>query len=119
MLPPLEILASGFEAELPEVPNQEGVFVIWTGDRAGYLAKTGMLRRRLLRVLRPEGAGRALNLRSVATRVEYWPTGSRFESGLLHYELARRLYPDSYLKTIKLRMPFYVRLVLSLSLIHI
>jgi excinuclease UvrABC nuclease subunit len=113
MVPPIEISAAEFDAQLPEVPNQEGVFVIWAGERPAYLAKTGMLRRRMLRVLRPGAAGRSLNLRGIATRVEYWLTGSRFESGFIHYELAKRQHPETYLEAIKLRMPPYVRLVLS------
>jgi excinuclease ABC subunit C len=56
---------------------------------------------------------RSLNLREVATRVEYWPTASRFESMLLHYALARRYFPDDYLRMIKLRMPAYVKLILG------
>ena len=70
------------------------MFLVWAGDRSAYLAKTSMLRRRLLRILKPaEAPRRSLNLREVATRVEYWRTGSRFESMLLHYALARRNLP--------------------------
>lgn len=116
LVPPCVIDASQFDLALPELPNAEGVFVIWAGGEPAYLAKTGMLRRRLLRVLKaPSGDGpsRGLNLRSLATKVDYWLTGSRFESGLIHYELARAQHPDTYLKVLKLRMPAYVRLILS------
>jgi excinuclease ABC subunit C len=96
------------------LPNSDAVFLIRAGDRSAYLAKTSMLRRRLLRILKPaEGPRRSLNLREVVTRVEYWPTASRFESTLLHYALARNEYPDSYLRLIKLRMPAYVKLILA------
>src|SRR5580658_6953929 len=97
-----------------EVPNADAVFVVWAGDRSAYLAKTSMLQRRLLRIFKPTDAPkRSLNLREVATRVEYWPTASRFESMLLHYALARRYFPDDYLRLIKLRMPAYVKLILG------
>ena len=71
------------------------MFLVWAGDRSAYLAKTSMLRRRLLRILKPgESPRRSLNLREVVTRVEYWLTASRFESMLLHYALARKYFPD-------------------------
>ena len=54
-----------------------------------------------------------LNLRDVAARVEYWPTASRLESSLCHYELARRYFPDTYETILKLRMPHYIKLILS------
>jgi excinuclease UvrABC nuclease subunit len=56
---------------------------------------------------------RLLNLRSVAIRVEYWLTGSRLESSLVFYELAREHFPENYLKIVKLRMPAYVKLTLA------
>ena len=94
--------------------NTDAVFLVRAGERSAYLAKTSMLRRRLLRILKPaEAARRSLNLREVVTRVEYWLTASRFESMLLHYALARRDFPDDYLRLIKLRMPAYVKLILA------
>jgi excinuclease ABC subunit C len=106
------------DAAIAEIPNADAVFVVWAGDRSAYMAKTSMLRRRLMRIFRPPEPGnaapkRSLNLREVATRVEYWPTGSRFESMLVHYALARRYYPEDYLRLIKLHMPAYVKLILS------
>jgi excinuclease ABC subunit C len=107
------------DAAITEAPNGDAVFVVWAGDRSAYMAKTSMLRRRLMRIFKPPDPNvgavpkRSLNLREVATRVEYWPTGSRFESMLVHYALARRYYPEDYLRMIKLRMPAYVKLILS------
>jgi len=111
---PAIIERDGLDESLAELVNSDAVFVVWAGDRSAYLAKTSMLRRRLLRILKPaSGQGRSLNLREVFTRVEYWLTGSRFESMLLHYALARRHYPDDYLRLVKLRMPAYVKLILA------
>src|SRR5690242_11424570 len=99
---------------IPALPNSDAVFLVWAGERSAYLAKTSMLRRRLLRVLPADAAGRkSLNLRGVVSRVDYWLTASRFESGLIHYALAKAHYPDEYLKLVKLRMPAYVKLVLA------
>ena len=96
------------------LPNTDAVFLVSAGDRSAYLARTSMLRRRLLRILKPAGSlRRSLNLREVVTRVEYWLTASRFESMLLHYALAKRHYPEDYLRLVKLRMPAYVKLVLA------
>jgi len=72
-----------------------------------------MLRRRLARILRAPEGGRSLSVRNIFTRIEYWLTGSSFESTLLHYELAKRHFPNSYLKLTRLRMPAYVRLILA------
>ncbi len=111
---PAIIERENLDSGVGEVPNADAVFVVWAGDRSAYLAKTSMLQRRLLRIFKPiEAPRRSLNLREVATRVEYWPTASRFESMLLHYALARRYFPGDYLRLVKLRMPAYVKLILA------
>jgi excinuclease ABC subunit C len=102
------------DAAIAALPNSDAVFLVSAGERSAYLAKTSMLKRRLLRILKPvDSPGRSLNLREVVTRVDYWLTASRFESGLLHYALAKRHFPEDYLRLVKLRMPAYVKLVLS------
>lgn len=98
---------------LDTLANGEAVFLVWAGERSAYLAKTSMLRRRLARILKPSDSGRSLNLRNVFTRIDYWLSGSRFESTLLHYTLAKLHFPDQYLKLTRLRMPAYVRLMLA------
>ena len=111
---PSVIEVTAIDDTIAALPNTDAVFVVWAGDRSAYLAKTSMLRRRLLRILRAsESKGRSLNLRDVVTRVEYWQTASRFESMLVHYALARRYFPEDYLRLVKLRMPAYVKLILS------
>ena len=111
---PIVIERDSLDEAIGSIPNRDAVFLVRAGERSAYLAKTSMLRRRLLRILKPAASrGRSLNLREVATRVEYWLTGSRFESALLHYALARRDFPEDYLRLVKLRMPAYVKLILS------
>ncbi|HEV2689950.1 MAG TPA: hypothetical protein VGV35_15430, partial [Bryobacteraceae bacterium] len=111
---PAVIDVSQLDDAIAALPNTDAVFLVRAGSRSAYLAKTSMLRRRLLRILKPaESPRRSLNLREVVTQVEYWLTGSRFESALLHYSLARQHYPDDYLRLVKLRMPAYVKLILA------
>jgi excinuclease ABC subunit C len=102
------------DAALEAVPNNPAVFLLWPKEGEPYLSKTGLLRRRLLRLLKErERPSRLLNLRHTVRRIEYWLTGSAFESSLVLYEQARRHFPDTYLELIKLRMPPYVKIVLA------
>ncbi len=50
---PTIIERDNLDAGVGEVPNADAVFVVWAGDRSAYLAKTSMLRRRLLRIFKP------------------------------------------------------------------
>lgn len=112
----LEITAdlAGLDGALEALPNAPAVFALWPAEGSPYLSKTTLLRRRLLRLLRErERPSRLLNLRHTARRIEYELTGSAFESGLVLYEAARQHFPETYLKLIKLRMPPYVKIVLS------
>ena len=76
VIPTPQILEiAGLDDAINALPNTDAVFLVWAGDRSSYLAKTSMLRRRLLRILKPaDSPRRSLNLRAVATRVEYWLT---------------------------------------------
>jgi excinuclease UvrABC nuclease subunit len=105
---------AALDALLASLPNLPAVFALWPSEGEPYLSKTGMLRRRLLRLLAArERPSRLLNLRQTVHRVEYQITGSAFESAVVLYRQARRLFPDRYLKLLKLRMPPYVKIVLQ------
>src|SRR5271157_1896465 len=96
------------------LPNHPAVFLLWPREGAPYLSKTGLLRRRLLRLLKErERPSRLLNLRHAVRRIEYWLTGSSLESSVVMYEQARRHFPETYLELLKLRMPPYVKIVLG------
>ena len=111
---PARLDVEHLDESIAALPNTDAVFLVRAGERSAYLAKTSMLRRRLLRILKPaEGPKRSLNLRGVVSDVDYWLTASRFESMLLHYALAREHYPEEYLRLVKLRMPAYMKLVLA------
>ncbi len=105
---------AALDALLAALPNLPAVFALWPAEGEPYLSKTGMLRRRLLRLLAErERPSRMLNLRQTVRRIEYQITGSAFESSVVLYRQARRLFPDRYLKLLKLRMPPYVKIVLQ------
>src|SRR5689334_11047233 len=93
--------------EIADAPNVPAVFMVWAAEGAPYLARTALLRRRLSRLLRERSAqpSRLLNLIGVAQRIDYWLCGSRLESSLLFYSLAREHFPDTYQKVAKIRMP--------------
>ncbi len=96
---------------LPEGP---AVLLIWARQGAPYLARTRVLRRRLTRLLADRAQpSRFLNLRAVAARVDYWLTGSSLEQSLIGYELAREHFPEDYPRRIKLRLPVYLKLILT------
>ena len=115
---PTVIEADESRSELDEAiraaPPSPAVFLIWPREGSPYLARTASLRRRLLRLLKArEGPSRLLNLRDVVVRVEYWLTASRLESSLTSWALGRQHFPDTYLRLLRLRMPPYVKLILT------
>jgi len=105
---------AALENQLAQVPDRPGVFLVAVGGGLPYAGKTLHLRRRLTRLLRTEDRPvRMLNLRLVATRIAYQPAGSSLETSLVFHELARSCYPADYLRRCKLRMPPYVKIILS------
>ncbi len=103
-----------FDQALAEAPNCPAVFLIWSAEGAPYLAKTTVLRRRLLRLLGArDKPSRLLNLRQSVTRVECWITASALESALCVYELARTHFPKTYLELLRLRFPPYLKIILD------
>ena len=72
------------------------------------------LGRRLRRLLcAPEGGPTVLaqRLHDHAITVRYWVTGSRLESSLLLYKLARVQFPEDCMARLRLRLPWFVALV--------
>ncbi len=99
---------------LEALPDSPAVFLLWPKEGEPYLSKTALLRRRLSRLLKQrEKPSRLLNLRHTVARIEYQLTGSAFESAVVIYDQARRLFPDRYLELLRLRMPPYVKIVLG------
>jgi excinuclease ABC subunit C len=103
-----------FDRAIEAIPNKPAVFLLWPRAGKPYLARTNVLRRRLQRLLGSrDKPSRMLNLRGTATRVEYRFTGSRLESQFLLWDLARRHLGPAYRDEIRLRLPPYVKLVLT------
>jgi excinuclease UvrABC nuclease subunit len=106
-----------FDQAIEAIPNRPAVFLIWPREGKPWLARTNVLRRRLQRLLgkrtTEDRPSRMLNLRGTATRVEYQFTGSRLESQFVLWDLARRHLGSEYREEIRLRLPPYVKLVLT------
>jgi excinuclease ABC subunit C len=106
--------ASELETFIEAIPNRPAVFLLWPREGKPYLARTNVLRRRLARLLPArESPSRLLNLRGAVERIQYQLTGSRLESHFLTWELARRHFGADYRDAMKLRLPPYVKLLLS------
>ena len=95
------------DADLAALPDIAAVFVLRAGERSAYAARTTMLRRRVRRAVKLLGLG------GVLTGIEYWPVASALEGSLLHYAVMRRIFPDHYLRLLRLRMPAYVKVTLG------
>jgi excinuclease UvrABC nuclease subunit len=102
------------DAAVDALPNQPAVFVLWPKEGQPYVGKTGLLRRRLLRLLKDrEKPSRLLNLRHTVGRIAFQLTGSALESSVVLYRETRRYFPETYPDLIKLRLPPYVKVVLN------
>ena len=100
--------------DLDPIPDIPAVFMLWASEGKPYLARTALLRRRLRRLISDrDRVSRLLNLRGIVDRIEYWPTGSRLESSLLHLDLAQRYFPDDWPRITRLRAPAFVRLTID------
>ena len=105
---------AALDALLAELPDRPAVFLLWPEQGQPYLARTNLFRQRLGRLLGPrEKASRQMSLRGVARSLEYCLTGSRLEAHFLLWELARKHLGADYRTAIRLRLPLYVKLVLS------
>ena len=108
------MVETALPTDLESIPNGPAVFLLWPREGAPYLARTNVLRRRLSRLLEvKEGVSRNLSLRGTAERLEYHLAGSKLESRFLHLDLARQYLGADYRREIRLRLPPYVKLLLS------
>lgn len=91
-------------ADLHDLPDAPAVYALHFKHREPWIGRTGLLRRRIARLLRGD------SVRAAVTSVEYWLTASRLESLLVLYEASRAALPDRYMQHLKLRLPAWVRL---------
>ncbi|HZL55797.1 MAG TPA: hypothetical protein VFC21_01880 [Bryobacteraceae bacterium] len=107
---------AAFDLALEAIPNRQAVFLLWPREGKPYLARTNVLRRRLARLLGTrERPSRVLNLRGTIVRIDYRFVGSRLESQFLLLQLARLHLGTDYRRQVRLRLPPYVKLLLSNS----
>lgn len=78
--------------------------MVWAGEGTPHLGRTSRLRRRLSRLTRIFGPD---------AKVEYYPTGSTFESMVMLYRLARRYRRGDYRQFLRLKIPPFLKLNLT------
>ncbi|HUR37463.1 MAG TPA: UvrB/UvrC motif-containing protein, partial [Terriglobales bacterium] len=96
-----------------KVPSAPGVFLLRGHDPAAepYVSKSANLRRRIQRLLAPpESQSKRLNLRERCAIIDFSPTGSDFENGLLLYRTVRTAFPENYAKRLRLNMSPVIRI---------
>jgi excinuclease ABC subunit C len=112
----LEFAAERDAAIFAGVPAAPAVFLLHGSDISAepYVSKTANLRRRLQRLLgKVEERSRKLNLRDRVRSIEYTPTGSDFESGLLLYRMLRETFPKRYANRMRFRFAPLVKMHLD------
>ena len=92
-------------AAIESLPNRPAVFLLWPRTGKPEIGRTNVLRKRVKRAL--------ASLGGVIERVEYELTGSRLTAQFLLLEQARQHLGAGYRREIRLRLPPYVKLVLS------
>jgi excinuclease ABC subunit C len=95
-----------------QIPSAGGVFLLRGNEERAepYVSKAANLRRRIQRLLAPpESQSRRLNLRHRCARIEFTPTGSDFENGLLLYRVLRQVFPATYAKRLRLNLSPVIR----------
>lgn len=95
--------ADNLAQQIAELPRTSGVYALTLGGRPPHLSWSANLPRRLIRLL-------GTQLREQVASIECWPTGSKLETSLLTYQLAKTYFPADYLRRLRLRMPWFVRL---------
>ncbi|MBI2683107.1 MAG: excinuclease ABC subunit C [Acidobacteriales bacterium] len=95
-----------------QLPATAGVFLLRGHDEQAepYVSKAADLRRRIQRLLAPpESHSKRLNLRERCAQIEFTPTGSDFENGLLLYRVLREVFPATYTKRLRLNLSPVIR----------
>ncbi|MGI8770391.1 MAG: excinuclease ABC subunit C [Acidobacteriaceae bacterium] len=108
----IPFVAEHAEAAIAEMPAAAAVFALSFGaGREPYIARTADLRRRLQRVLAPEGAfSKRLNLLPFVESISWTCTGSDFEASLLLYTESMLAFGTRARKRLRLRPPAFLRL---------
>lgn len=105
--------ADKLSEDILAIPGSHGIYSLATTGNAPHISWSINLRRRLNRLLVPSytaSTGRLSDFAGKIISVSYWPVSSRLETSLILYELTRQAYPDSYLRRLHLRMPWFIGL---------
>lgn len=105
--------APDLSQQIATIPGTSGIYALIISDGPAHLAFSANLPRRLARLLiSPHTMAESLiaRIRKNLARVECWPTGSRLETSLVMYELAKLYFPREHRKHLRLRMPWFVGL---------
>jgi excinuclease UvrABC nuclease subunit len=104
--------AADLPQQIAQLPAGSGVYVLRAAEgRIAHMSWSAHLRKRLTRLLVSSytaSDGRRGALREQVTEVSCWQTGSKLETSILLFHLARGLYPDDYSKRLRLRIPWFV-----------
>ncbi len=98
---------------IAELHASRGIYLLTIAGARPHLGWSVNLPRRLSRFLVPSYPGSAPARSGFSERIVNvccWRTGSRLESSLVLYELAKQNFPDDYRKVLRLRMPWFVGL---------
>ena len=114
---PIELQSIPFDpadpkAALAQLPQSPAVFALYGADAHAepYIGRTPNLRGRLERLLQPSPKHpRRLQLAGRVRRIEWWLTGSEFESLLVQFELLQKVHGTKCLERMHLRAPAFVR----------
>jgi hypothetical protein len=118
-LPFVQASAADSTDLLAALPDSSAVFSLGFGERREpYIARTTNLRRRLKRMLAPEGAlSRRLQLLPFVREIAWSPYGSDFEASLLLYQEIVEAFSAkdaaAVRKRLRLRPPAYLRMALE------
>ena len=107
----LDIQSAGLREQIEKLPRTPGIYIIHASNQPVHLACTSNLPRRLFRLLSSSYVGADGRTALIAARfsaVECWPTGSKLESQLTLYQVAKTYFPSDYPRRLRLRMPWYV-----------
>jgi excinuclease ABC subunit C len=100
------------------LPARPGVMILdmKVAGAQPYLARTADIRRAAERLLSPaDPQSKRLNLREVAGHIRYRVTGSKFEQSFLHYQNARKYFPQRYRTLARIRPPAMLKVNLRNS----
>jgi excinuclease ABC subunit C len=110
---------AGAGQSIATLPDSPAVFSLGFGERREpYIARTTNLRRRLQRMLAPEGVlSRRLQLLPFVREIAWSPYGSEFEASLLLYREIGSAFgakdSNTVRKRLRLRPPAYLRMALE------